>query len=184
MDDMTGAAWINGEFMAAGDAKISIFDSGFIGGAAVFDTLACWKGNLFKLPVHRARFERSAHAAMIPLRHCGADLEQTVIETTRRGGQQDAYVQMIATRGLRATPSARSSGEPTLIVYAIPYVWIQPQAKIASGISVIVPSIRQWPASVVDAKIKNFKKSRTRLTPGRRVASSPASADRDRTARL
>jgi branched-chain amino acid aminotransferase len=61
-----GMAWINGEFVPAGEAKVSIFDSGFIGGVAIFDTLACWQGGIFKLATHLARFERSAHAAMIP----------------------------------------------------------------------------------------------------------------------
>jgi len=172
--EIVGAAYVNGEYCTAGDAGVSIFDSGFIGGVAVFDTLACWKGKLFKLPVHRARFERSAHAAMIPLRHCGAELEQIIVETTRRSGQQDAYVQAIATRGLRPTPSARSVGAPTLIVYAIPYVWIAPREKIATGISVIVPSVRQWPAAVVDAKIKNFNRMHTYLA---RIEADQANAD-------
>ena len=174
MADIDGVAYVNGEFFAAAEARISVFDGGFIGGVAVFDTLACWQGKLFKLPVHRARFERSAHAAMIPLRVCGADLEQVVIETTRRSGLRDAYVQIIATRGIRPTPSARSVGEPTLIVYAIPYVWIVPKEKIGTGISVMVPSIRQWPASVVDAKIKNFNRMHTYLA---RIEADRAGAD-------
>jgi branched-subunit amino acid aminotransferase/4-amino-4-deoxychorismate lyase len=163
MNELVGAAWVNGEFVPVAEAKVSIFDSGFIGGVAVFDTLACWHGRLFKLPVHRARFERSAHAAMIPLRCAGQALEDLIVETTQRSDCRDAYVQMIATRGKRPTPSGRSSGDPTLIVFAIPYVWIVPREKITSGISVIIPSIRQWPAAVVDAKIKNFNRMHTYL---------------------
>src|ERR671921_1540127 len=102
---LNGVACIDGEFVPAQDATVSIFDSGFIGGVSVFDTLACWQGGLFKLPQHRARFERSAHAAMIPLAVGGHDLEQIIIQTTRRSGCRDAYVQAIATRGRRPTPS-------------------------------------------------------------------------------
>lgn len=159
---LSGAAFLNGEFVSTDDAKVSIFDSGFIGGVSVFDTLACWRGGLFKLPQHRARFERSAHAAMIPLRCHGEELEAVIIETTRRSGLPDAYVQAIATRGRRPTPSMPSN-EPTLIVYAIPYVSLWPQEKAESGISVVIPSIRQWPATVVDAKIKNFNRMHTHL---------------------
>ena len=162
MEAMRGAAYINGELMPAAEASVSIFDSGFIGGVAVFDTLACWQGGLFKLPRHRARFERSAHAAMIPLRCCGPELEAVIIETTRRSGLQDAYVQAIATRGRRPTPSMPSH-EPTLIVYAIPYVWIQPREKTETGVSVMIPSIRQWSPATVDAKIKNFNRMHTHL---------------------
>jgi branched-chain amino acid aminotransferase len=157
MSDISGAAWINGEFMDAGNARISIFDSGFIGGVSIFDTMACWQGNLFKLPVHLRRFERSAHAAMIPLLAAGDDLAAIVIETTRRSGLRDAYVQVIATRGRRPSPSARSS-EPTLVAYAVPYVWMAPKERIATGISVIVPSVRNWSPATLDPKVKNFNR--------------------------
>jgi branched-chain amino acid aminotransferase len=170
---MIGAAYLNGEFVSADEAKVSIFDSGFIGGVAVFDTLACWRGGLFKLPQHRARFERSAHAAMIPLRCRGAELEAIIVETTRRSGLREAYVQAIATRGRRPTPSMPSN-EPTLIVYAVPYVWLWPQEKADSGISVVIPSIRQWPAAVVDPKIKNFNRMHTHLA---RMEADRAGAD-------
>jgi branched-chain amino acid aminotransferase len=162
MEAMRGAAYVNGEYMPAAEASVSIFDSGFIGGVSVFDTLACWQGGLFKLPRHRARFERSAHAAMLPLRCRGAELEAVIIETTRRSALRDAYVQAIATRGRRPTPSMPSN-EPTLIVYAIPYVWICPREKTETGISVMIPSIRQWSPDTVDPKIKNFNRMHTYL---------------------
>ncbi len=139
LQELNGVACINGEFAPAQDATISIFDSGFIGGVSIFDTLACWEGGLFKLPQHRTRFERSAHAAMIPLRCCGAELEALIVETTRRAGLRNAYVQTIATRGRRPSPSMPSH-EPTLIVYAIPYVWLWPQEKSDSGLSLVIPS--------------------------------------------
>lgn len=159
---LAGLASINGEFVPAAEAKVSIFDSGFMGGVSVFDTLACWEGGLFKLRQHRERFERSAHAAMIPLRCAGAELDALIVETTRRSGLRNAYVQAIATRGRRPSPSMPSH-EPTLIVYAIPYLSLWPEEKADSGISLVIPSIRQWPASVVDAKIKNFNRLHTHL---------------------
>ena len=66
----SGMAWINGEFLPTSEATISVFDNGFIGGAAVFDTLACWKGSIFKLQQHLERFQRSAHAAAISAAVC------------------------------------------------------------------------------------------------------------------
>ena len=44
---ISGAAYINGDLMMTSEAKVSIFDSGFIGGVAIFDTLACWEGEPF-----------------------------------------------------------------------------------------------------------------------------------------
>src|SRR3954462_14557293 len=110
---LNGVACINGEFVPAQDATVSIFASGFIGGVSIFDTVACWEGGLFKLPQHRTRFERSAHAAMIPLRCSGAELKAPIAEPTRRAGLRNAYVQAIAPRGRRPSPSMPSH-EPTL----------------------------------------------------------------------
>lgn len=152
-----GVAWINGEFVSTAEARVSIFDSGFMGGVSVFDTLACWKGGIFKLRQHLERFERSAHAAAIPLPLRGAALADVVVETTRRAGHRDAYVQVIVTRGLRYTtpPGPQPS---TLIVFSIPYIWIGGEAKVDSGLSAIVPSIRNTPVSTLDPKIKNFNR--------------------------
>ena len=47
---LNGVACINGEFVPAQDATVSIFDSGFIGGVSIFDTLACWQGGCLSSP--------------------------------------------------------------------------------------------------------------------------------------
>ncbi len=46
--------------------------------------------------------------------------------------------------------------------------------KPTSGISLVIPSIRQWPAAVVDAKIKNFNRMHTHLA---RLEADRAQAD-------
>lgn len=173
MSAMSGMAWINGEFVSTQDAQISIFDSGFIGGVSIFDTLACWHGGIFKLHAHLARFERSAHASMIPLKVSGDALADLVIETTRRSELREAYVQVIATRGRRPSPSIPSN-EPTLIVYAIPYVWLAPADKLETGISVIIPSTQNWSSTVVDPKIKNFNRMHSYMA---KLAADNAGAD-------
>ena len=96
-----------------------------------------------------------------------------MIETTRRSALQDAYVQVLATRGRRPSPSAWSN-DPTLIVYAVPYVWIVPKERIDSGISVIVPATRNWSPTVVDPKIKNFNRMHSYMA---RMEADRAGAD-------
>ena len=39
-----GVAFVNGRYLPTSEATMSIFDSGFLMGANVFDTLAAWKG--------------------------------------------------------------------------------------------------------------------------------------------
>lgn len=161
MSALTGAAWINGTYCEPRDASISIFDSGFMGGVSVFDTIGMWHGKLFKLDEHLARFRRSAHATGIPLGDWDEGLAEIVVETCRRSGLQDAYVQVIATRGVgRFMPG---SPPQTVIVYAIPYIWIVPQEKIRTGCRVIIANTRNTPPTNLDPKIKNFNRMHSYL---------------------
>lgn len=173
MAELTGVVYINGEYMPAADARISLFDTGFIAGINVFDTIACWQGRIFKLGAHLARFRRSVHAAAIPLREDDERLAQIVVETTRRSGLRDAYIQVIATRGVRTSYQTWPE-QPTLIVYAVPYIWIVPPERIARGISVVTPSTRTMPPQTLDPKIKTLNRLHSYLA---KLAGNQAGAD-------
>ncbi len=50
-----GAAWIEGEFIPAEDAKISIFDTGFGHSDLTYAVAHVWHGNIFRLGGHLDR---------------------------------------------------------------------------------------------------------------------------------
>ena len=54
-----GLVFIDGEFVAPEEARMSIFDYGFTWGDCVYDVTSVWRGWFFKLDEHLARFERS-----------------------------------------------------------------------------------------------------------------------------
>ena len=56
-----------------------------------------------KVQAHVDRFYRSAHVIRIALPYTKTELCQLIVETTRRSGLMDAYVQCIATRGFRSS---------------------------------------------------------------------------------
>jgi hypothetical protein len=41
--------YVNGEYVPREQARISVFDVGFLRGDAVFDTTSAWNGRIFKL---------------------------------------------------------------------------------------------------------------------------------------
>jgi hypothetical protein len=61
-------AYVNGEYVPKDQARISVFDFGFLRGDAVFDTTSAWNGRIFKLPAHLERLELSLRAARIRAR--------------------------------------------------------------------------------------------------------------------
>ena len=54
-----GCVFIDGDYVAPGDARMSIFDAGFVWGDSVYDVTSTWAGWFFMLDEHLERFARS-----------------------------------------------------------------------------------------------------------------------------
>jgi len=152
-------AYVNGQYVPRGQAKISIFDFGFLRGDAVFDTTSAWNGRIYKLSAHLDRLELSLRAARIPCPLPIEELRGVIIETARRSGLQNAYIQTIVTRGepplgVRDLTQCR----PSLIVFVVPYVWILNQEQIRAGGRAMIASTRALPAQCLDPKIKSLSR--------------------------
>ena len=159
MANETLVVYVNGEYVPKDQARISVFDFGFLRGDGVFDTTSAWNGRIFKLQQHLARLDLSLRAARIP---CPLSLEElggVIIETTRRCNLTNAYIQTVATRGeppmgVRDLTQCR----PGLIVFAVPYVWILKPEQIEVGGRAMISSIRQLPVQSLDPKIKSLSR--------------------------
>ncbi|MEE8147960.1 MAG: aminotransferase class IV, partial [Longimicrobiales bacterium] len=52
--------YLNGEYVPAEEARVSVFDRGFLYGDGIYETLRVYGGRVFKLEEHLVRLERSA----------------------------------------------------------------------------------------------------------------------------
>lgn len=158
--DETGAgiAFINGEFMPASQATISVFDFGFSHCDAAYDVAHVWNGAFFRLDDHVGRFLKSVRGCHLTIPFDRAGLVGVLHECVRRSRLREAYVDMIATRGRPPAGSRdlRACTDHTLIVYAIPYVWVLPREKIQSGAQAIISDVPRIPKACVNPRYKNF----------------------------
>ena len=151
--------YLNGEYVPRNQARISIFDVGFLRGDAVFDTTSAWNGRIFKLPAHLERLELSLRAARIQCPLPPKALADVIVETTRRCGLRNAYIQTIVTRGeppfgVRDLTQCR----PGLMVFAIPYAWILGPEQMKTGGRATIVSTRALPVQCLDPKIKSLSR--------------------------
>jgi branched-chain amino acid aminotransferase len=159
MDHESLVVYVNGEYVPRDQARISIFDVGFLRGDAVFDTTSAWNGRIFKLSAHLERLELSLRAARIPCPLGLEELRGVIVETARRCGLPNAYIQTIVTRGepplgVRDLTRCR----PGLIVFVVPYVFILNQDQIRAGGRAIIASTRALPVQCLDPKIKSLSR--------------------------
>ncbi len=154
---MQGCAFVDGAYVAPQDAKISIFDWGFLHSDATYDVAHVWQGRFFRLDDHHDRF----FASMARLRHDpgrSRDAVRAVMhECVARAGLREAYVEVLCTRGMPA-PGSRDPRSCTnrFMAFAIPFVWIADPQKQQRGIDLIVSDVQRIAPASVDPRVKNY----------------------------
>ncbi|MFO1218642.1 MAG: aminotransferase class IV [Burkholderiaceae bacterium] len=154
---MQGCAYVGGEFVPPEQAKISVFDWGFLHSDATYDVAHVWQGRFFRLDAHLDRFFASCDALRLNPGRSRDEIRQIMHECVRRAALSNAYVEVLCTRGQPA-PGSRDprTCTNTFMAFAIPFVWIADPEKQKRGIDLVVGSPRRIPSSSVDARIKNY----------------------------
>lgn len=154
-----GCAWIDGNYVPIGEARIPILDAGFVRSDLTYDVVGVWEGRFFRLDDHLARLERGCERLRLEPPVSMGELREILIETVRRSRLRNAYVEAIVTRGVPA-PGERDPRrwQSRVYAYAIPYVWIVGPELQERGTEVVVArDTRRIPAGAVDPTIKNFQ---------------------------
>jgi branched-chain amino acid aminotransferase len=117
-----GIAFIDGEYVPSDKAKISVFDLGFSRSDVAYDVVSTWKGLFFRLDDHVDRFLQSCAGTRLSCEYDKDEIKRILAECTYRARLQDAYVEMLVTRGQFLSPGSRDihHTKPTFIAYAIP----------------------------------------------------------------
>jgi branched-chain amino acid aminotransferase len=154
---MQGCAFVNGHYVAPEDAKISIFDWGFLHSDATYDVAHVWQGKFFRLGDHIDRFFASMDRLRLDPGRSRDQVREVMHECVRRSGLRDAYVEVLCTRGM-PQPGSRDPRSCTnqFMAFAIPFVWIADPAKQARGINLIVSDVQRIAPASVDPRVKNY----------------------------
>lgn len=142
---------LGGRFVAPDEAKVDLFDRGWLLGDGVFATMRGYDGACFRPEAHLAAFARGAAALGIALPADLTAVAEIADEAARRTGAEDAYVRVTLTRGAFAViarplevPDARAyeRGIDTMIVTPrrIPPCCVDPSFKTTS----YAPQIVAW----------------------------------------
>jgi len=119
--------FINGRYVAARRAYVSVFDRGLLYGDGLFETMRSYRGHLFGLAEHLERLRRSSEALGIRLPQ--RNWRDTLEELLRRNqlDARDAWVRLNLTRGA-AEPNILPPTDASPTVFAL----VKP---VASGFS-------------------------------------------------
>ena len=114
--------YLNGEWIAPEEARVSVFDRGFMFGDAVYEVMAVYSRKIFLLDEHLARLNRSMDAIHLHSPHDDQVWSMLLRTAVDRGGEGDGCLYLQITRGVEASRSHIYSGEaePTVLITMTP----------------------------------------------------------------
>ena len=164
IDDPRSAAiriWINGELFAREDAKVSVFDSGFILGDGVWEGLRVHEGKIAFLDRHLDRLYEGAKAIDMEIGLTPEALTQALYDTLKANEMSGdgVHIRLMVTRGIKATPyqDPRVTISPATVVI-IPE-WKTPKPETATkGLNLFTVHVRRGYPDVQDPKLNSHSK--------------------------
>jgi branched-chain amino acid aminotransferase len=155
-----GVAWIEGEYIPAEDARISIFDTGFGHSDLTYTVAHVWHGNIFRLGDHLDRLLDGARKLRLDPGYSKEELAEITKRCVAMSQLRESFVNLTVTRGYGKRKGEKDLSKLThqVYIYAIPYLWAFPQHEQIFGTTAIVPRhVRRAGRNTVDPTIKNYQ---------------------------
>ncbi len=150
------AVWIDGRVVDERDAHIPVKDHGFLYGDGIFEGIRIRSSRVFRLDDHLDRFESAARAIALELSQGREEIREIVLTTARAFGAAEAYVRLIATRGVGALGVDPTTCPSPRIVCLVDQLSIFSAEKLARGIDLITSSGRRPSPDVLDPRVKSL----------------------------
>ena len=151
---------VNGELQPRHEARVSVFDSGFVLGDGIWEGLRLHDGGLPFLDQHLDRLYEGARAIDLDIGLNREQLTRRIVETLRANGMQsDVHIRLMVTRGVKATPhqDPRFVIGPATIVIIPEYKQPLP-TTVEQGIRLFTVHVRRGAPDVQDPKLNSHSK--------------------------
>ena len=152
--------YLNGEMVARADAKVSIFDAGFVLGDGIWEGLRLHKGHLAFLDAHLDRLFDGARKIELDIGLSRAEIKTALTRTFDANQMSDGvHVRIMITRGLKKAVNQdprNALGKPTIVIVA---EHKQPSPDIVTrGLALHTSSIRCTPAHMFDMRLNSHSR--------------------------
>ena len=148
--------YINGKYYDKDDAKVSVFDHGFLYGDGIFEGIRLYNKNVFKLPKHIDRLFRSARAIMLDMPWSKQEIMDAVCDACRTNNLTDGYIRLVVQRGKGALGlSPRSCSDPQLIIIA-DQIQLYPDELYQNGLKAITVPTRRNSHAALPPMVKSL----------------------------
>ncbi len=148
--------YIDGKFYPKAEAKISVFDHGFLYGDGIFEGIRLYKGCVFRLDEHLERLEMSAKALCLNMPWTRKEISDIVCESCRRNKLTDGYIRLVVSRGFGDLGlSPKNCPKPSIICIA-DSIKLYPEELYTAGMKIITAPTRRVSPAALPPMIKSL----------------------------
>ncbi|BCB95230.1 branched chain amino acid aminotransferase [Dissulfurispira thermophila] len=148
--------YLNNKIVPASEAKVSVFDHGFLYGDGIYETMRVYDGVIFMLDEHIKRLYRSASLIGLNIPKKIPDIKISIYETLKANSLTNAYVRLTISRGygtIGLDPDLCK--EPTFVVMTNEFK-SYPRSYYKEGIKSIISSVRRNLKEAINPQIKSL----------------------------
>jgi branched-chain amino acid aminotransferase len=153
--------YVDGAFVPRNEARVSVFDSGFVLGDGIWEGLRLMQGRLVSLEAHLDRLYEGATSIALDIGMTRAELTQAMLDTLAKNGMtgDGAHVRLMVTRGMKRTPNQDPRfviGKATVVIVA---EWKTPKPESKTrGLSLFTSTFRTSGPDVFDLRLNSHSR--------------------------
>ena len=152
--------YLNGELVARSEAKVSVFDAGFVLGDGIWEGIRLHRGAFLFLEPHLDRLYGGARAIVLDIGLDPPEMIAALRKTVEANAMESGvHIRLMVTRGLKKAPNQdprNALGKPTIVIVA---EYKEPSEEIvAKGLKLATSSIRCTPKEMFDMRLNSHSR--------------------------
>jgi len=148
--------YVNGAFVPKEEAKISVYDHGYLYGDGIFEGIRAYNGRIFRLDRHLDRLYDSARYLMLEIPLSKPEMSAAIVETVRRCGLRDAYIRPVISRGVGDLGlDPRKCKVPTVVII-VDTIQLYPKEAYERGLRAVTAAVRKVRPDAVSVQAKTL----------------------------
>lgn len=148
--------YLDGQYVTKDQAKVSVYDHGFLYGDGIFEGIRIYNGNIFKCKEHLDRLYDSAKSIMLTIPLSYQEMEDALVETLRRNELRDGYIRLIVSRGAGNLGLDPNRCPTASVVIIVEQLAIYSEEAYKTGLKTVSVSTRRNIPDALNPKIKSL----------------------------
>lgn len=148
--------YIDGVFYPKAEAKVSVFDHGFLYGDGVFEGIRAYHGKVFRLEPHIKRLYESAKAIGLVIPVPPEEMSNIVVESCRRNGIANGYIRLVVSRGVGDLGLNPYLCPKASVVCIAATIQLYPAALYESGLDIVTVATPRNHPEALNPRIKSL----------------------------